>query len=199
MVLRAARHQLCDSFRRPSLQLVSAVLVGLIAAASPQAILAQTKEGNRIERVLPTADDWQIYITYYPTFAQKESLAKNTPVVLSPGSMPQVSSTFFAYSACEPLPLPSCAAPRCSTRSMPSPTPSSPHSAPKLRRSNCRRHTKLLDRVRRWKEHNRVHQRLIIVRSIQQEVIRLRAQSVRTQRAAAARGVPHRLDVLVNA
>lgn len=82
MVPRATRHQLCDAFRRPSVRLFSASLFGLILAASPQALLAQVAEGNRIERVLPTGDDWQIYITYYATFAQKESIAKNTPVII---------------------------------------------------------------------------------------------------------------------
>jgi pimeloyl-ACP methyl ester carboxylesterase len=81
MVPRAARHQLRDSFRRPFLRLFSASLFGLLAAASPQGLLAQN-EGNRVERVLPTADDWQIYITYYPTFAQKEADAKKTPVII---------------------------------------------------------------------------------------------------------------------
>src|SRR5579864_8407601 len=82
MVPRAARHQLCDSFRRPSVRLWAAALFGAILAASPQTILAQTQEGNRIERVLPTGDDWQIYITYYPTLAPRESDAKKTPVVI---------------------------------------------------------------------------------------------------------------------
>jgi pimeloyl-ACP methyl ester carboxylesterase len=82
MLPRAARHQLRESFRRPAGLLLSAAFFAVIFAAGPQAFRAQAQEGNRVERVLPTADDWQIYITYYPTFAEKESIARNTPVVI---------------------------------------------------------------------------------------------------------------------
>ncbi len=82
MLPRAARHQLRESLQRPTGLFLSALVFGVIVAAGPQAFRAQAQEGNRIERVLPTGDDWQVYITYYSAFEQKESLVKNTPVVI---------------------------------------------------------------------------------------------------------------------
>jgi pimeloyl-ACP methyl ester carboxylesterase len=82
MLSRAARHPFRGSFRRPSSWILCGALFGIMAPANPPALPAQPQEGNRVERVLPTGDDWQIYITYYPTLAEKESIAKNTPVVI---------------------------------------------------------------------------------------------------------------------
>jgi pimeloyl-ACP methyl ester carboxylesterase len=82
MLSRAACHLLRDSLGRLSWPILAAALFAVTVAASPQTLRAQTQEGARIERVLPTSDDWQIYITYYPTFAQKESIARNSPVVI---------------------------------------------------------------------------------------------------------------------
>ena len=45
--------------------------------------LAQTQEGARIDaRLADRRRLADIYITYYPAFAQKESIARNTPVVI---------------------------------------------------------------------------------------------------------------------
>jgi pimeloyl-ACP methyl ester carboxylesterase len=82
MLPRAARHPLRDSFRRPFWWILCGALFGVIAAASPHALRAQPQEGTRVERVLPTGDDWQVYITYYSTSVEKESIAKNTPVIV---------------------------------------------------------------------------------------------------------------------
>jgi pimeloyl-ACP methyl ester carboxylesterase len=37
---------------------------------------------RRIERVLTTDDDWSIYITYYPAAGEKDSVTKESPVVV---------------------------------------------------------------------------------------------------------------------
>jgi pimeloyl-ACP methyl ester carboxylesterase len=84
MLPRAARHAFRDSSQRSSWWILCGVLFGVIAAAQPPALPAQPQEGNRVERVLPTGDDWQVYITYYTALVpeQKESIAKNTPVIV---------------------------------------------------------------------------------------------------------------------
>jgi pimeloyl-ACP methyl ester carboxylesterase len=55
------------------------------AAWTPNSAWAQAPTNapaTRIERVLQTEDDWQIYITYYPATTGKENVAKETPVVV---------------------------------------------------------------------------------------------------------------------
>lgn len=78
----------------PQTHFRSLVVAGLLAAvagtAGVKSALAQAPAGEpvlRVERILPTGDDWQIYVTYYPVFADnqavtKESLTKDTPVVV---------------------------------------------------------------------------------------------------------------------
>jgi len=84
MLTRAADRHVSSLSRDRRAWLAGFVLVtALGGAVSPQAVWAQNQaEGNRVERVLPTSDDWQIYITYYPVYAEKESIAKESPVVV---------------------------------------------------------------------------------------------------------------------
>jgi pimeloyl-ACP methyl ester carboxylesterase len=59
------------------------VLATLAGAVGPPSVWAQNAaEGNRIERVVPTGDDWQIFLTYYPALAEKETITKDSPVVV---------------------------------------------------------------------------------------------------------------------
>jgi len=55
------------------------------AAWTPNSAWAQAPRSGltaRIERVLQTEDDWQIYVTYYPATGDKELVNKETPVVV---------------------------------------------------------------------------------------------------------------------
>jgi pimeloyl-ACP methyl ester carboxylesterase len=54
-------------------------------AWAPQRAPAQgpgLDQATHVERVLPTDDDWQIYITYYPIRSKQENVTKNAPVVV---------------------------------------------------------------------------------------------------------------------
>src|SRR5579863_10748255 len=56
----------------------------VIALTASNTAYAQAIPGGKIERVLTTDDDWQIYITFYPgpRVGEKDNLSKETPVVL---------------------------------------------------------------------------------------------------------------------
>jgi pimeloyl-ACP methyl ester carboxylesterase len=84
MLTGAAAHHVSGLSRDRRVWLAGFAFVAALAgAASPKAAWAQNQaEGDRVERVLPTGDDWQIYVTYYPVFASKESIAKDSPVVV---------------------------------------------------------------------------------------------------------------------
>ncbi len=88
MYTRAAGHPV-SGLPRARLSWVGRVgflaAVAAAAAAAPKTAWAQrpgADQALRVERVLPTADDWQIYITYYPATAGKENLTKDAPVVV---------------------------------------------------------------------------------------------------------------------
>ena len=90
MLIRATGHQVSGLPRARSLwRLGRIAFLAAVAGAAVQAptrARAQAPGGelpNRVDRGLATADDWQIYITYYPAAgSDKENVGKKTPVVV---------------------------------------------------------------------------------------------------------------------
>jgi pimeloyl-ACP methyl ester carboxylesterase len=88
MLTRACGHQVSGLSSTPVSMLGCVALLAAsaaLAAWAPNSAWAQAPQGGptaRVERVLQTEDDWQIYVTYYPATSDKEILNKETPVVV---------------------------------------------------------------------------------------------------------------------